>query len=63
LEKGPLARKLAGAVLLSLINPLAALVPLVDTGGNEGDADTCAQLLDRARQAGRDKAPMAERKP
>ena len=62
LEKGPLARKLAGAVLLSLINPLAALVPLVDTGGNEGDADTCAQLLDRARQAGRDKAPMAERK-
>ncbi|MBC7993537.1 MAG: AsmA family protein, partial [Rhizobacter sp.] len=55
-EKGPLARKLGGAVLLALINPLAALVPLLDRGGGEAGADNCAQLLERARQAARDKA-------
>jgi AsmA family protein len=32
LEKGPLAGKVAGAVLLSLLNPFAALIPFVDTG-------------------------------
>ncbi len=55
-EKAPLARKLGSAVLLALINPLAALVPLLDRGGGETGADNCAQLLDRARQAARDKA-------
>jgi AsmA family protein len=55
-EKGPLARKLGGAVLLALLNPLAALVPLLDTGGSEASADNCAELLQRARQAARDKA-------
>jgi len=54
-DKGPLARKLGGAVLLALINPLAALVPLLDAGGSEAGADNCAQLLERARQAARDK--------
>jgi uncharacterized protein involved in outer membrane biogenesis len=60
--KGPLARKLAGAVLLALVNPLAAIVPLVDTGGSNEGNDTCAQLLARAREAARDKA-AAQRKP
>ena len=32
LEKGPLAGKVAGAVLLSLLNPFAALIPFVETG-------------------------------
>jgi len=32
LEKGPIAGKVAGAVLLSLLNPFAALIPFVDTG-------------------------------
>lgn len=54
-EKAPLARKLAGAVLLGLINPLAAIVPFVDIGGKDDAADSCAQLLERARQAGREK--------
>lgn len=63
-EKGPLARKLGGAVLLALLNPLAALVPLLDSGGGDTGADTCAQLLQRARQAARDKPPASpERKP
>ena len=39
LEKGPLGLKLAGAFLLGLINPLAALIPLIDPG----DADAARQ--------------------
>ena len=63
-DKGPLARKLGGAVLLALLNPLAALVPLVDSGGGEAGTDTCAQLIARARQAARDKAQASpDRKP
>ncbi len=53
LEKGPLARKVAGAVLLSFLNPVAALVPLLDLGHGE-QADTgCDALLQRAREAAR----------
>jgi hypothetical protein len=58
-----LARKVATAVVLSLLNPLAALVPLVDTGGADEGGDTCAQLLERARQAARVKAEQPARKP
>ena len=36
IEKGPLARKLGAAILLALVNPLAALIPLIDRG--EADA-------------------------
>jgi AsmA family protein len=32
LEKGPLAGKVAGSVLLSLLNPFAALIPFIETG-------------------------------
>ncbi|WP_341709539.1 AsmA family protein [Limnobacter sp.] len=32
LEKGPLAGKVAGAVLLSVLNPFAALIPFVEMG-------------------------------
>ena len=32
LEKAPLARKLGASVLLGLLNPLAALIPFIDTG-------------------------------
>jgi uncharacterized protein involved in outer membrane biogenesis len=55
IEKGPLAAKLGGAVLLALINPLAALIPLVDpgAGGDTAEGDSCLQLLERAREAGR----------
>ncbi len=58
LDKGPMARKLAGAFLLSLINPLAALLPLIDTGNAEAaerGAVGCQALLQRhaARVAAR----------
>jgi uncharacterized protein involved in outer membrane biogenesis len=34
-EKGPLGLKLGAAVLLGLVNPLAALLPLLDTGDSQ----------------------------
>ena len=35
IEKGPLGAKLGSALLLGLINPLAAILPLVDTGNSQ----------------------------
>lgn len=55
LEKGPLLRRLLPAALLATVNPLAALVPLIDTGDDDASKaiDTCrrtaAQRLDGAR--------------
>ncbi len=47
-EKGPLGRKLASAFVLGLLNPIAALIPLIDTGdaaaANKGAAP-CAGLV------------------
>lgn len=50
LEKAPLARKAGLAVLLAFINPLAAVIPLVDLGDGE-KADNCQQMLERARHS------------
>ena len=50
LEKGPLGTRLGAAALLALINPLAALIPLIDTGdGAEAKrgADECRALAGR----------------
>ena len=52
--KGPIARKLAAASLLALINPLAALIPLIDAG--EARSDTrpgqgCQALIARRQAA------------
>ena len=64
LEKGPLARKAAAAVLLSLLHPVAALVPLLDPGSDD-ERDACADLLARARKASQAPvpAPTAARGP
>lgn len=35
LDKAPIGMKVAGAALLALVNPLAALIPLVDTGNSD----------------------------
>ena len=52
-DKGPLGRKLAGSLLLGLLNPLAALIPLIDPGATaaagRGGAD-CLRLM-QARPA------------
>jgi uncharacterized protein involved in outer membrane biogenesis len=45
-EKGPLVLRLGAAVLLGLVNPLAAFMPLVDTGDSRGarvSAERCRQ--------------------
>ncbi|MFH1815577.1 MAG: AsmA family protein [Pseudomonadota bacterium] len=50
LEKTPIGMKVAGAALLALLNPLAALLPLVDTGSSdeaERLAAGCAALARR----------------
>lgn len=51
LEKQALGLKLAGVVLLALVNPLAALLPLIDTGDAEAaerGASGCQRLAQRA---------------
>lgn len=53
LKKGPLAAKVAGAALLSLVNPFAALIPFLDTGSPESQQDAqktgCHDLAARAK--------------
>lgn len=60
-EKAPLARRIAGAALLALVNPLATVIPLFDRGENEGEADSCAELLARARDAAREGRSPADK--
>jgi len=50
LEKGPLGTRLGAAALLALVNPLAALIPLIDTGSSadaKRGADDCRALANR----------------
>jgi uncharacterized protein involved in outer membrane biogenesis len=54
LETGPIGRKAAAALLLALLNPLAALIPLIDTGEAdraERHADGCRNLMQRRAAA------------
>ena len=51
LEKGPMMRKLAASLLLALVHPVAAVIPLMDPGDGEGKQGGCAALLDRVRSA------------
>jgi uncharacterized protein involved in outer membrane biogenesis len=43
IEKGPLGLKLGAAVLLGLVNPLAALLPLIDTGDSKAASAIAAR--------------------
>jgi len=62
LEKGPLATKLAAGLLLALINPLAALIPLVDPGDNAAATQGAAGCTVTAQQAAQ-QARKVTRKP
>jgi uncharacterized protein involved in outer membrane biogenesis len=53
LEKKSLARKAASMVLLGLINPLAAIVPLIETG--PGKDAPCADLVGTAQASAKAK--------
>jgi len=49
IEKGPLARKVGSSVLLGLLNPIAALIPLFDLGDRSEPTEGCNDLLEKAR--------------
>ncbi len=50
LASKPLAGKVIAAGLLSLLNPLAALIPLIDTGTADDTVSGCAALAAKAEQ-------------
>ena len=53
-DKGPMARKLGAAFLLALVNPLAALLPLIDPGeakSADQGVSGCRALLARRKAA------------
>jgi uncharacterized protein involved in outer membrane biogenesis len=49
LEKGPLARKIGSSILLGLLTPIAAILPLIETG--PGKDAPCAQLVAEVQAA------------
>ncbi|MEO8805626.1 MAG: AsmA family protein [Burkholderiaceae bacterium] len=52
LDKGRLGTRLGAAAMLSLLNPLAALIPLIDFGGSDDakhGADACRALSQRIK--------------
>lgn len=61
LDKAGLALRGGGAVALALVNPLAALLPLIETGPGE-DTD-CQRLLASAGPAAKAAAPTTRSRP
>lgn len=61
LDKKGLVLRGGGALALALINPLAALIPLIETGPGE-DTD-CGRLLAAARPAAKAAASTSSKKP
>jgi len=59
-DKGALALRAGSALLLGMINPLAALIPLIETGGGQDAA--CEQLLARVK-GGAKPPPVKEARP
>ena len=50
LDKGRLATRAGAAVILGLINPFAALIPLIETGpGKDANCAELLQLVEKAR--------------
>jgi uncharacterized protein involved in outer membrane biogenesis len=60
LHKGPMAARLVGAIVLAQLNPLAALVPMIDlgnAGAAERGSEGCRRLAQRAATAAARPAP------
>jgi AsmA family protein len=51
IEKGTLAAKIGGALLLGLINPFAALIPLIDFGDSQAADEGAAGCINLAKKA------------
>ena len=60
LDKGPLGRKLATSLLLALVNPLAALIPLIDPGDAEAAQRGAAGCPGLAQRRGAKPTAAAE---
>jgi uncharacterized protein involved in outer membrane biogenesis len=51
-KKGPIVARAGASFLLGLVNPLAALIPLIETGpGKDSDCATLLASVDKARRA------------
>jgi uncharacterized protein involved in outer membrane biogenesis len=51
-KKGPILARAGASILLGLVNPLAALIPLVETGpGKDSDCKALLASVDKARRA------------
>ena len=66
LDPVPVAKKVAGSVLLGLLSPLAALLPFIDTGEDKADAGAdadggCAAVIARLRAEGRQSGGKGKR--
>ena len=60
LEKGPLLARVAGAVALATVAPLAALIPLIETG--PGEDSNCARITREVGAAEKQAVAAAPRK-
>jgi AsmA family protein len=58
---GPIAARVASSLALGALNPLAALLPLIDTGGNK-DAD-CRGLMQEAKESEQARSTVPARGP
>jgi hypothetical protein len=59
---GPIVARVAGSVALGALNPLVALLPMIDTGGNN-DADCRALMQDAKENVQQRKAPATRNAP
>jgi uncharacterized protein involved in outer membrane biogenesis len=53
IEKGPLVKRAGAAALLAMLHPLAAILPLMDAGGDDAQAaiGACRSVAERAKKA------------
>lgn len=57
LEKGRLAARIGAAIALAVVNPLAALIPLIETG--PGKETNCSEVLGSVKAARAQAEPQA----
>jgi AsmA family protein len=51
-NKGVIAARAGASILLGMLNPLAALIPLIETGpGKDSDCATLLASVDKAKRA------------
>ena len=62
-EKGPIVTRIAGGVLLAIINPLAAILPFLDPGANTSDNPSCSATLGQIKQKIKSPSKSSELKP